>query len=115
MIAGSAEAPTLEKEKRDSSERSFVRILAIVAATIAALPTFANWLLRQSGTTYLGVQYNVDDHMVYAAWMRQAMDGRFLFDNRFTTDQQPGLTVHLYFLILGWIAKLLGIALTMAV
>jgi arabinosyltransferase C len=62
------------------------------------------------GGAYLGYQYATDDHMVYAAWMRQAMDGRFLFDNRFTTDAQPGLTVHLYFLVLGWIAKLTGIA-----
>ncbi len=47
--------------------------------------------------------------MVYAAWMRQAMDGRFFFDNRFATDPQPGLTVHLYFWVLGLIAKVTGI------
>ena len=114
MIPGSPEALLLEKEKRDASERSFVRILALISSAIAALPVFINWLLRPSGSSYLGIQYNLDDHMVYAAWMRQAMDGRFLFDNRFTTDAQPGLTVHLYFLVLGWIAKILGIGLTMA-
>ncbi len=47
--------------------------------------------------------------MVYAAWMRQATEGNFLFDNRFAVEQQPGLTFHAYFLILGWIAKLVGI------
>lgn len=47
--------------------------------------------------------------MVYAAWMRQAMDGHFFFDNRFTTDPQPGLTIHLYFWVLGLIAKVTGI------
>jgi hypothetical protein len=114
MIADSPQTQLLEKEKREISERGFVRILAIVSAVIAGLPDVFGWLLRQPGSTYLGIQYNLDDHMVYAAWMRQAMDGRFLFDNRFTTDQQPGLTVHLYFLVLGWIAKLFGIALTMA-
>ena len=115
MIAESPQAQALDKEKRETSERRFVRILAIVAAAIAAFPDLFNWLLRQPGTSYLGIQYNLDDHMVYAAWMRQAMDGRLLFDNRFTTDQQPGLTIHLYFLVLGWIAKALGIALTLAV
>jgi hypothetical protein len=113
MIAESPQAQALEKEKREASERSFVRILAIVAGAIAALPSLLNWLMRQQGSTYLGIQYNVDDHMVYAAWMRQAMDWQLLFDNRFTTDQQPGLTIHLYFLVLGWVAKLIGIALTM--
>ena len=53
--------------------------------------------------------------MVYAAWMRQAMEGHVTFENRFTTDAQPypGLTLHLYFLVLGWIAKVAGIPLTM--
>ena len=62
-----------------------------------------------AGSTYLGFQYNFDDHMVYAAWMRQAMDGRFLFDNRFAVDVQPGLTIHLYFFLLGLLAKLVSI------
>jgi hypothetical protein len=70
--------------------------------------------MKASGSTYLGIQYNLDDHMVYAAWMRQAMEGSFLFDNRFAVDAQPGLTFHLYFLVLGWIAALIGIPLTMA-
>ncbi|MBV6459193.1 MAG: hypothetical protein HONBIEJF_02336 [Fimbriimonadaceae bacterium] len=47
--------------------------------------------------------------MVYSAWMRQAMDGRLLFDNRFSVEPQPGLTVHLYFLVLGWLAKVIGL------
>lgn len=64
----------------------------------------------------LGEPIAMDDTMVYAAWMRQAMDGQFLFDNRFTLDAQPGLTVHLYFWVLGLLAKVTGIplALTLA-
>ncbi len=51
--------------------------------------------------------------MVYAGWMKQAMEGHITFENRFTTDPQPGLTLHLYYLGLGWVAKLAGIPLTM--
>jgi len=46
--------------------------------------------------------------MVYAAWMRQAAEGSILFDNRFTTDPQPGQTFHIYFLVLGWLSALIG-------
>lgn len=46
--------------------------------------------------------------MVYAAWMRQAAEGRILFDNRFTTDPQPGQTFHAYFLALGWVSAIIG-------
>lgn len=115
MIADKLPASTLDAERRAASEQTFVRILAIISAALAAIPDLFNWLLKHADEmTYLGVQYNLDDHMVYAAWMRQAMDGRFLFDNRFTTDAQPGLTIHLYFLLLGWVAKVVGIPLAMS-
>lgn len=114
MIADSVPSTVLDKDRRAASEQSFVRILALIAAALAALPTLLIWLATPPGSRYLGMQYNVDDHMVYAAWMRQAMDGRFLFDNRFAIDPQPGLTVHLYYLVLGWVAKVTGIALAMA-
>jgi arabinosyltransferase C len=52
--------------------------------------------------------------MVYAAWMRQAMDGHLLMDNRFAVDPQPGLTIHLYFFLLGQIARFTGIAMAAA-
>lgn len=92
------------------SERRYVLILAIAAVLIAAIPSLVALMRVPPGGAYLGFQYATDDHMVYSAWMRQAVEGRFFFDNRFTTDPQPGLTIHLYFLILGWIAKVTGIA-----
>lgn len=99
-------------EERREIESKFVRNLAIAAAILAGLPALIAWQSGPIGGVYLGHQFATDDHMVYAAWMRQAMDGRFLFDNRFTTDAQPGLTIHLYFLVMGWIAKFLGIPIT---
>ena len=58
---------------------------------------------------YVGFPFGTDDHMVYSAWMRQAMEGHFFMDNRLTTDVQPGITVHVYFFVLGLLAKALGI------
>lgn len=114
MIADNVPAATLEKERRAASEVKFVRILALIASGLVLFVTLVNWGKAEPGSSYLGMQYNVDDHMVYAAWMRQAMDGRLLFDNRFTIDPQPGLTINLYFLLLGWLAKIVGIPLAMA-
>lgn len=100
----------LSPAARDLSTRRFALYLAIAAAIAAVLPALIAILSAPVGSHYLGYVYNIDDHMVYAAWMRQAMDGHFLFDNRFTTDAQPGLTIHLYFLVLGFIARFTGIA-----
>lgn len=93
---------------RDKRIRRFALLFGIALVGVILLPALVGF--TAFGPRYLGSQYNVDDHMVYAAWMRQAMDGRMTFDNRFTTDAQPGLTIHLYYLVLGWIAKITGIA-----
>ena len=105
----------LSPEQRLKIERGFVKWLAVLSVLLAFLPALYAIFQRPAGSSYLGFEYNTDDHMVYAAWMRQAMNGRFFFDNRFTTIAQPGLTVHLYFFALGLLAKLIGIPLAMAV
>ena len=93
--------------------RRYVVMLALGLTALALVPALLAWIRVPSGWMYLGHQYNFDDHMVYAAWMHQAMEGRILFENRFTTDPQPGLTLHLYFLFLGWVAKVVGIPVAM--
>jgi arabinosyltransferase C len=105
--------PELSDEQQLTIFRTFTKWLAIAVTLLVGVPTLYGYLIRPSGSLYLGIQYNLDDHMVYAGWMKQAMEGHLTFENRFTTDQQPGLTLHLYFLVLGWIAKVLGIPITM--
>lgn len=93
----------------DPGLRRFAWILAGVFGGLAVLPAFAALTGSAPGTLPIGTAIAVDDQMVYAAWMRQAAEGRFLFENRFTLDAQPGLTFHLYFLVMGWVAKIVGI------
>lgn len=98
-------------EERKENLNRFILYLAIIVTGLAALPFLIAWIGTPQGKLYLGTQFNTDDHMVYAAWMRQAMDGHFLFDNRFAVEQQPTLTIHVYFLVVGWVAKVIGIPL----
>ena len=90
-------------------EQKFIWVLSIVVGLIAALPAFLAWQSTPPGSSFLGYVFSTDDQMVYAAWIRQAMANQFLFDNRFTTAAQPGLTINLYFLAVGQIARLTGI------
>lgn len=96
-------------EGRVQNFRRFTFYLTIVAVFLSAIPTIIGLIGLPPSKLYLGVQYAADDHMVYAAWMRQAMEGHLLFDNRFTQLAQPGLTFHLYFLLLGFLAKIVTI------
>jgi len=92
-------------------DRKFLIWLIVASVLLAAIPFIVGTLSAPAGSSYIGYQFGTDDQMVYSAWMHQAMHGRFLFDNRFTTDPQPSLTIHLYFLLLGWIAKVVGLSL----
>jgi arabinosyltransferase C len=88
----------------------FARIFGLATVLVALIPFVIGLANTPAGSRYLGYQFALDDYMVYAAWMRQAMDGRLLFENLFAIDPQPGLTFHAYFLVLGWVARLIGIA-----
>lgn len=91
--------------------KRFSQFIILAAVVLALIPTIYAIAVRSGESMYLGHQTSLDDHMHYASWMRQAMDGNILFDNRFTTDEQPGLTFHLYFLVLGWLASFSSILL----
>lgn len=90
-------------------------VITALALTLSSLPYLFALVTQPPNTVYFGVHWGFDDHAVYAAWAKQAQEGRLLFENRFTTDQQPGLTLQMYFLFIGNIAKWTGIPIAMHV
>lgn len=96
-----------------SSERRAFWSLTLLALILSCIPVLVGIGSKPEGGLYLGVQTNLDDHAVYAAWMKQAQEGRLLFENRFTTEQQSGLTLHAYFWALGNLSRVTGIPVAM--
>lgn len=94
---------TLPEEHIPEIEKASLR-LAIAAVFLAGLPWLIAFIVKPAGSFYIGSEFATDDQMVYAAWIHQAMNGHFFFDNRFAVDSQPGITVHLYFWLLGLLA-----------
>lgn len=88
---------------------------AIATILLSSLPYGIGQLELEPGEQYFGFHTNIDDQMVYAAWIKQSEEGKFFFENRFTTDEQPGLTVHLYFWVLGKVASFSDIPIAMHV
>ncbi len=100
---------SLPAHVRRRAERRYTLLLALACVLLAAFPTVYALLATPAGTRYTGFQTNVDDHMVYAAWTWQAAHGALTFDDRFAVDPQPGLTFHLYFLLVGQVARVVGV------
>ncbi|MEP0765969.1 MAG: hypothetical protein HRF45_05435 [Fimbriimonadia bacterium] len=90
------------------AERRFVVTVSIVYLVICLLPNLFGLALA-GDRFYTGFDLNTDDMCVYMAWMEQARRGHFLFDNRFTTEQQPRLTVHVFFFALGAVSRVTGL------
>ncbi len=88
----------------DTTDRkALALIVAVVLFTL--LPyLFGAWLAL--GRTYFWINHNIDDNCVYLAWIRQAMEGHFFFENRFTSDPQPRLSANLFFWTLGTLARI---------
>jgi arabinosyltransferase C len=110
-------APRGEARAIGAVERSEYRFALAVAAGVMAvtcLPYVLCWYATPPGGVFAGVLANADDHGVYLAWMRQARDGHFCFRNLFTNEPQSGRYVHLYFWLLGSLARVTGLSLPLA-
>ena len=73
------------------------------------LPYLYGWAVTPSGFHYSGLLTNADEHNVYLSWMEQARRGALLFLDKFTTEPQPAAFLHLFFLPLGWVARVTGL------
>ncbi len=90
-------------------DRKFLAWTAAIFLLIALLPQLYG-LLIQGDRMYTGFDVNPDDMCVYGAWMEQARRGHFFFYNPFTTDEQPRMTVHLFFYALGTAERFTGLS-----
>lgn len=94
------------KVERTADRKAWALICAVVLFTL--LPyLFGAWL--SLGRKYFWINHNIDDNCVYLAWIRQAWEGHFFFENRFTTDPQPRLSTNLFFWAIGTIARWTGL------
>jgi len=90
----------------DRRELRWAMAVAAVVMALTCLPYIFGLLITPPGTQYMGFLGNPDDQNVYMAWMRQAAEGRILFTDLFTSEPQQAGFLHVYFLLLGLIARL---------
>jgi len=88
-----------------------VLLLALSAPLLSLIHTWEGYeRASPPGRVFLGFPFMPTDHYQYAAFIRQASDGRFFMENLFTSEPQSGVYVMLYYWILGMVSRLAGIS-----
>jgi hypothetical protein len=93
--------------------REWRRVLLWSALILAAscLPYLIAWLATPSGYQFSGLVVNPLDGQSYLAKMREGWLGAWLFHLPFTPDPHAGAFIFVYYLALGHLARLFGLAL----
>jgi hypothetical protein len=88
-----------------AAERRWAWSAALLIMAAVSLPYLLLAGIAPDDTVFWPYLNNPDDHAVYVAWMRQAEQGGFFFQNLYTGEEQRALTVNLFFWVLGSIAR----------
>jgi hypothetical protein len=86
-----------------------VLIVSIVLLGGSLLPALAGRLAAADDEVFLGFRHMARDHFQYASLVRQtAEEGRFLLENRFTTEPQRPSYILLYLWLVGIVCRFTG-------
>jgi len=88
-----------------------VLLLALGAPLLSLVHTWRGYeRATPPSRVFLGFPFMPTDHYQYAAFIRQAAEGRFFMENLFTSETQGGVFVMLYYWILGTVSRLAGLS-----
>ncbi len=88
-----------------------VLCLALVVPLLSLIHTWQGYQrAAPPARVFMGFPFMPTDHYQYAAFIRQASDGRFFMENLFTSEAQGGVYVMLYYWTLGTVSRLAGIS-----
>src|SRR3972149_12002397 len=79
-------------------------LFAFVILAFSFAPLFHYLNLPHQGTEFPLIHNNIEDYHLYLQFMRQALDGRWMFISRYTTENFPARFVYFPYLLLGKIA-----------
>ncbi|MGH7860604.1 MAG: hypothetical protein ACREOS_00030, partial [Candidatus Dormibacteraceae bacterium] len=66
-------------------------LLAAALCLLTLVPYLYAWLTEPHGRVFMGFFYLGDDANTYLAKMHQGYEGKWLWQNRYTTEPSPGI------------------------
>ncbi|OGF51268.1 MAG: hypothetical protein A2044_06590 [Candidatus Firestonebacteria bacterium GWA2_43_8] len=94
--------------KVNRNEWKFALIWSVIIAIITIIPYAIGKTYTPKDMVFTEFIASNYDQESYMAWMKQAADGKILFEDKYTTEPQSGMFFHPLFLVCGRIAGLLN-------
>lgn len=100
--------PPTEARTTAAHDRSPTALAFLLVATLTQLPYFVAVLAPPPGRAFVGAYFAIDDFYNYLSFVRQAEEGRFVFENKLLLPgERPGL-INLEWWAVGRLTKLFG-------
>ena len=90
-------------------ETIIVIVWCAVITLLSIVPYWFGAYHAPTGATYMQFIGNNNDQSTYLAWIKQAEEGKILFEDKFTTERQWGVFFHPLFLASGWFSAITGL------
>lgn len=91
-----------------------VILVALGIALLTLVPYLLGYLLAESPYHFLGMVFNIKDYHTYLAKMWLGYRGDWLYTSTFTTQEHPAAFVYPFYILLGHVARWLGLSLPLA-
>ena len=92
-------------------EWRWVALVTLVLVIASSLPYFIAWVVAPEGAHFTGLIFNPQDGNSYIAKMRQGFVGSWSFRLPYTSEPHAGALVYLFYLLLGHVARWMGLPL----
>ena len=83
----------------------FLAVTALVFVIITSVPYLWGLICTPVDGKFIGFTRNIDDMAVYMSWIKQVMGGNIITYNLFQENAKGGMQFNIYFVLLGFIAK----------
>jgi hypothetical protein len=96
--------------KKILSEQILIPILIILITLISLYPLYKRVLATPPDQVFLGTQFYSDDYAVYNSVIRQGIDGRWFFTNKYSTEKTSPSPLRFQYLLLGKIGRVFNLS-----
>lgn len=82
--------------------------VALLFFLITGIPYFYGWWISTPSIQFTGFVYNHEDEVQYFSFARQALEGKLLFEDRYTTEPHPRILINWFWWGTGQLMKWTG-------